>query len=60
MAIRAECGELSAGEKEMRHEGMGNRKEIRTEGTLWRERLERAATEIQAMGGCCHHGEWLR
>ena len=58
--MKAEWGELSGCEKEIRHEGVRNIEEIRTPGTLRRERLERADTEIQAVGRRCHHGEWLR
>ena len=58
--MEAEGGELSACEKEIRHEGVRNIEGIGTAGTLRRERLERADTEIQAVGRRCHHGEWLR
>ena len=60
IVMKAECGELTVCEKEIRHEGVGNIEGIGTPGTPRRERLEIADTEIQAIGRRCHHGEWLR
>ena len=42
MVMKAECAELSAWEKEIRREGVRNKDEIRSQGTLARERLVRA------------------
>ena len=57
---KAGCEESSAWEGEIRREGLQSKGEISAPGTLRRERLERAATEIRTIGRRCHHGEWLR
>ena len=60
IVMKAEWGELLAWKREsaMREWRIGE--EIRAEGTLRRERLERTDTEIETVSRRCHHGEWLR
>ena len=57
MVMKAEGGEWSACEREIRHEGVRNIEGIGTPGTLREERLERADMDVQAIGRRCHHGE---